>query len=97
MCPTLLSIRNKAGDTPRKRAAKRAAELRMTDAVYNYLDSFESLPLIDLTTMKLSRGLNEFQRFLARRIYFTTLCKLSPVGDVALRVMAFLAPVDVMK
>jgi hypothetical protein len=92
MCPTLLSIRNKEDVTPRERAAK----LRRTDAA-KYFDSFESFPLIDLTTMRLSRGLNEFQRFLASRIYFTVLCKLSPGDDVALRVMAFLAPVDVMK
>ena len=62
-----------------------------------YLGSFESLPLVDLATMKLSQGLNEFQRFLARRIYYTILCKLPSGPDFGRRIMAFLAPADVMK
>lgn len=61
----------------------------------HYLAPFEDLLPIDLTNMKLSVGLNDFQRFLARRIYFATLSKL-PVRDaIALRIMAFLSPTHV--
>lgn len=62
-----------------------------------YLYSFESLPLIDLETMKASTELNGLQRFLAKRLYFTTLAKVLPLQDLALRVMSFLSPADVMK
>jgi ankyrin repeat protein len=93
MCPSLLSVRNDRNRTPLERAA-----IYGRKEVEKYLNSFTSLPLVHLTTMKLSPGMNEFQRFLARRVYFTTLCKL-PLGnkDLALRVMAFLSPGDVMK
>ena len=70
---------------------------KMLVAVAKNLKSFECLPMVDPTTMKLSAGLNEFQRSLARRIYSTTLCRLHPGRDVVLRVMAFLFPADVMK
>jgi hypothetical protein len=103
MCPTLFSSRNKKGKTPCE-VAKDVQKSRIDTerkkkfkAVAKYLDSFESLPLVDPTTMKLSAGLNEFQRSLARRIYSTTLCRLHPGRDVVLRVMAFLFPADVMK
>ena len=93
ICPSLLSVRNDQDETPPERAY-----IHGRKEVEKYLNSFESLPLVHLTTMKLSPGMNEFQRFLARRVYFTTLCKL-PLGnkDLALRVMAFLSPGDVMK
>ena len=57
-----------------------------------YLASFESLPLVDPATMKLSAGLDPFQRFLARRVYYIALCKIPTGPDVALRVMTFLRP-----
>ena len=96
MCPTLLSvllsIRNKANMTPFEVPMNKHGILAKV-----YLGSFESLPLVDLATMKLSPGLNEFQRFLARRIYYTILCKLPSGPDFGRRIMAFLAPADVMK
>ena len=94
MCPTLLSIRNKQGQTPYEEAT---TQKERRNVVEKYLDSFESLPLADLATMKLSPGLNDFQRFLARRIYYTILCKLPSGPDLGRRIMAFLAPADVMK
>jgi hypothetical protein len=81
MYPTRLSIRNEQGKTPCE----------------TYLASFEDLPLINLATMKLSPGLNEFQRFLARRIHYTVLRKLPSGPAVAFRIMAFLCPSDAMK
>jgi hypothetical protein len=47
--------------------------------------------------MKLSPALNEFQRFLARRICLTTLRKSPQGNDVALRVMVSLSPADATK
>ena len=92
MCPTMFSIRNSRGETPYGSATEKG----YLPDVAKYLDSFESLPLINLASMKVNTELNEFQRFVARRIYYTTLCKkLCP--DVAFRVMAFLSPADVMK
>ena len=88
MCPTCLSIRNERGKTPCEMSAHGAK---------TYLASFKDLPLINLATMKLSPGLNEFQRFLARRIYYTVLRKLPPGPDVAFRIMAFFCPADAMK
>ena len=93
MCPTLFSTRNNEGKMPHKCAKKPL----LRKALAKYLDSFESLPLVDLTTMKLSTDMNDFQRFLARRIYYTTLRKLPPGQHVAVRIMAFLSPADVMK
>ena len=93
MCPTLLSIRNKHGKSPYDLVKQE----KIGVVVANYLESFESLPLVDLATMKLSPGLNEFQCFLARRIYYTILCKLPSGPDFGRRIMAFLAPADVMK
>ena len=93
MCPTLFSTRNNEGKMPHKCAKKPL----LRKALAKYLDSFESLPLVDLTTMKLSTDMNDFQRFLARRIYYTTLRKISPGRDVAVLIMAFLSPADVMK
>ena len=93
MCPTLFSTRNNEGKMPHKCAKKPL----LREALAKYLDSFESLPLVDLTTMKLSTDMNDFQRFLARRIYYTTLCKISPGQHVAVLIMAFLSPADVMK
>ena len=93
MCPTLFSTRNNEGKMPHKCAKKPL----LRKALAKYLDSFESLPLVDLTTMKLSTDMNDFQRFLARRIYYTTLCKISPGQHVAVLIMAFLSPADVMK
>ena len=94
MCPTLFSTRNNEGNTPHGECATKPV---LREAVAKYLDSFESLPLVDLTTMKLSTDMNDFQRFLARRIYYTTLRKLPPGQHVAVRIMAFLSPADVMK
>jgi len=93
MCPTLLSIENDDCDTPPQKTSTR---LNRT-AIVQYLDSFESVALIDLGTMKSSPELNDFQRFLARRIYYMVLTNLSLGHDMALRVMAFLSPADVMK
>ena len=100
ICPTLFSTRNTTGETPVEKAAMMTKNVtgyyrKHYAAVEKYLDSYESLPLVDLSTMKYSPGLNKFQRFLTRRIYYTTLPKLGP--DVALRVMAYLSPADVMK
>jgi hypothetical protein len=102
MCPTLLNIQNKQGKTPYEVAKQTSnKEVFLTDeylGTSKYLDSFESLPLmVDLATMKLSPGLNDFQRFLARRIYYTILCKLPSGPDFGRRIMAFLAPADLMK
>ena len=94
MCPTLFSTRNNEGNTPHGECATKPV---LREAVAKYLDSFESLPLVDLTTMKLSTDMNDFQRFLARRIYYTTLRKISPGRDIAVLIMAFLSPADVMK
>ena len=93
VCPTLLSIENDDCDTPPQETSTR---LNRT-AIVQYLDSFESVPLIDLGTMKSSPELNDFQRFLARRIYYMVLTNLPLGHDTALRVMAFLSPADVMK
>ena len=92
VCLLVFSIENDNGDTPYKTAAKRSRT-----AIVQYLDSFESLPLIDLGAMKLRPELNDFQRFLARRIYYMVLTNLPLEHDTALRVMAFLSPADVMK
>ena len=101
MCPTLLSIRNKQGKTPyeavKQSYKKEVIVTHMYLETCKYLYSFESLPLVDLATMKLSPGLNEFQRFLARRIYYAILCKLPSGPDFGRRIMAFLAPTDVMR
>ena len=101
MCPTLLSIRNKKGRTPYDAVKQHYKKEVIVTHKYletcKYLYSFESLPLVDLATMKLSPGLNEFQRFLARRIYYTILRKLPSGPDFGRRIMAFLAPADVMK
>jgi ankyrin repeat protein len=94
MCPSILFLRDNRGKTPLEHCEKWEKEKA------KYFDSFESLPLVDPATMQLSAGeagLDQFQRFLARRVYYIVLCKI-PIGhDVALRVMAFLSPVDVMK
>ena len=101
MCPTLLSIRNKQGKTPyeavKQHYKKEVIVTHKYLETFTYLDSFESLPLVDLATMKLSPGLTEFQRFLTRRIYYTILRKLLSGSDFGRRIMAFLAPADVMK
>ena len=94
MCPSILFIRNNEGKTPLEQSAK------CNKKKAKYLGSFESLSLVDPATMKLSAGeagLNRFQRFLARRVYYTVLCKIPTGHDVALRVMACLCPADVMK
>jgi ankyrin repeat protein len=95
MCPSILFLRDNEGNTPLEDCEK----LKKKEKA-KYLDSFESLSLVDPATMQLSTGeagLDQFQRFLARRVYYIVLCKI-PIGhDVALRVMAFLSPVDVMK
>ena len=95
MCPSILFLRDNEVKTPLEHCEKWGNKEKA-----NYLDSFESLSLVDPATMQLSAGeagLNQFERFLARRVYYTVLCKI-PIGhDVALRVMAFLCPVDVMK
>jgi hypothetical protein len=45
--------------------------------------------VLDLSTLKLTIELNEFQRYLARRLYYTTLRMLRGVG--------FLTPADVTR
>ena len=97
MCPTILSTRNKQGQTPYQEVKQFYDETLKYLKVSTYLDYFESLPMVDLATMKLSPGLNEFQRFLARRIYYTILRKLPSGPDFGRRIMAFLAPADVMR
>ena len=95
MCPSIFFLRDNEGNTPLEHCEK----LKKKEKA-KYLDSFESLSLVDPATMQLSTGeagLDQFQRFLARRVYYIVLCKI-PIGhDVALRVMAFLSPADVMK
>jgi hypothetical protein len=106
MCPSVFSIRNNKGETPLDKATRRWKHwphyLIYPDglnykAVKEYLDSFESLPLVDVATMMLTKELNQFQRFLARRIYYTILRKLSLGTDIGRRVMTYLSPADVMK
>ena len=86
MSPTLF-VRNKDSKT--------TTINQRNPVLAKYLDSFEFLPLVDQATMSMSPDLNEFQRFLARRVYYTVLPKLG--RDIALLVMAFLSPADVMK
>lgn len=71
--------------------------LRELQDLDKYLYSFEVTPLINLHTMKASPELNGFERFLAKRLYFTTLSKVFPSPDLAFRVMVFLSPADVMR
>ena len=96
MCPSVFSIRNNKGETSLDKATTRYNRQHYK-AVKKYLDSFESLPLVDAATMMFTTELNQFQRFLARRIYYTILRKLSLGSDIGLRVMAYLSPADVMK
>ena len=95
MCPSILFLRDNRGKTPLEHCEKWKNKGKA-----KYLGSFESLSLVDPATMKLSAGeagLNRFQRFLARRVYYTVLCKIPTGHGVALRVVAFLHPADVMK
>ena len=92
MCPSILFIRDDFGKTP----LEESEEWRNEEKA-KYLASFESLPLVDPATMKLSAGLDLFQRFLARRVYYTALCKIPTGHNVSLCIMAFLCPSDVMK
>ena len=63
----LLLTRNHAGQTSLEEAAKHGRK-----EVKKLLDLFESVLLVGLSTMKLTTRLHEFQRFLARRLYYTT-------------------------
>jgi hypothetical protein len=103
ICPSVLSIRNNKGETPLDKATTRCKHVFLHThdgqhhkAVKEYLDSFES-PLVDVATMMFTTELNGFQRFLARRIYYTILRKLSLGTDIGRRVMTYLSPADVMK
>ena len=85
MCPSIFSIRNIKGETPHDVVTRKGKEDSLLGnhrqnykAVKKVPDSFKSLPLIDAATMTFTTELNQFQRFLARRIYYTTLCKLPP-------------------
>ena len=92
MCPSVLFIPSNEGQTP----LEESEEWRNKELA-KYLASFESLSLVDPATMKLSAGLDLFQRFLARRVYYTALCKIPTGHNVSLCIMAFLCPADVMK
>ena len=69
MCPSILFIPNDEGKTPGDKSKKRGDQAKKA----KYLDSFESLPLVNPATMKFSAGLDPFQRFLARRVYYIAL------------------------
>jgi hypothetical protein len=91
MCPPVFAILGGIGRIPCDEAGKRKGvrcrrgDTASHEAIELYFDSFDSLPLIDLPTMKLSPGLNEFQRFLAQRIYSTTSCCSTCLQETTLR------------